>query len=187
MRRLSSGAMILAAACLIASPILCQEKAAPEKSTKKSAGKMAAKKEHVVMAESDIKWGDTPPQFPAGAKMAVMQGDPGKPGMFTVRIKAPDGYKVAAHWHPADEHLTVISGKFFVGTGDKLDDSKATEMKEGAFATMPARMHHYAWVKGETEVQVSGMGPFKLVYVNPADDPSKKAGAGKAEKSSKKS
>ena len=106
--------------------------------------------------------------------MAVLAGDPGKPGAYTIRLKAPDGFKVAAHWHPADENLTVISGEFNLGTGDKLDESKADSMKPGAFALMPARMHHYAWCKGETEVQVYGNGPFKLIYVNAADDPSKK-------------
>ena len=125
-------------------------------------------------AGRDIKWGDPPPVFPAGAKMAVLEGDPSKPGMYIVRIKAPDGYKVAPHWHPATENLTVISGTFNVGMGDQADPAKSTAMPPGAFASMPAKMHHYAWCKGETEVQVSGMGPFVLTYVNPADDPTKK-------------
>jgi len=128
---------------------------------------------HVIMSESDLKWGDAPPSLPAGAKMVVLQGDPGKAGMYTIRLKAPDGYKVAAHWHPMAEHLTVISGAFNLGTGDKLDEAKTTAMQAGAFGSMPAKMHHYAWCKGETEVQVSGMGPFQLFYVDPADDPSK--------------
>ena len=138
---------------------------------KKAAG--AGKPMHVIMSEGDIKWGDAPPTLPAGAKMAVLQGDPGKAGMYTIRIKAPDGYKVAAHGHPAAEYLTTISGTFNLGTGDKLDETKTTPMAAGTFGSMPAKMHHYAWCKGETEVQVSGMGPFVINYVNPADDPSK--------------
>jgi len=135
---------------------------------------MAVKMEHKVTVPGDIQWGDAPPNLPAGAKMAVLAGDPGKAGLYTIRLKTPDGYKVAAHWHPAAENLTVISGEFHLGVGDKLDESQAKTMTAGSFGLMPARMHHYAWTKGETEVQVYGMGPFKLIYVNPADDPSKK-------------
>ena len=141
---------------------------------KAGAKKSMAKMEHKVTMPADIQWGDPPPVFPAGAKMAVLAGDPGKPGPYTVRIKAPDGYKVAAHWHPAVENLTVISGEFHLGVGDKMDESQAKAMTPGSFAMMPAHMHHYAWTKGETEVQVHGTGPFKLIYVNPADDPTKK-------------
>jgi hypothetical protein len=103
--------------------------------------------------------------------MAVLQGDPDKTGPFTLRLKVQDGYKVAPHWHPISENLTVISGSFNLGTGDELDQTKTTALSAGAFATMPAKMHHFAWAKGETEVQVHGAGPFKLIYVNPKDDP----------------
>jgi mannose-6-phosphate isomerase-like protein (cupin superfamily) len=130
---------------------------------------------HKMVSEADIQWSDAPPVFPAGAKMAVLDGDPGKAGLFTVRLRVPDGYKVAAHWHPTSEHLTVISGTFNLGVGDKMDESKTQPMTAGAFGTMPAKMRHYAWAKGETEVQVHAMGPFQLIYVNPADDPSKAA------------
>jgi hypothetical protein len=143
---------------------------------KKAAAKkpMAAKMEHKVTMPADIQWGDPPPVFPAGARMAVLAGDPGKAGPYTIRIKAPDGFKVPAHWHPADENLTIISGEFHLGVGDKMDEGQAKAMTAGSFGVMPARMHHYAWTKGETEVQVHGTGPFKLIYVNPSDDPTKK-------------
>jgi hypothetical protein len=152
----------------LASLLVAEEKKA---ATKKPA---AAKMEHKVMAPGDMQWGDPPPVFPAGAKMAVLAGDPSKAGPFTLRLRAPDGYRVASHWHPTAENLTIISGEFHLGVGDKFDQSQEKTMAAGSFGTMPARMHHYAWTKGETEVQVHGMGPFKLVYVNPADDPSKK-------------
>ena len=140
-----------------------------------AASKKAAPAPHVITQASDIKWGDPPPVFPAGAKMAVLKGDPGKSGLYIVRIKAPDGYKVAPHWHPATENLTDP-----LGDADVLQQPqrrlvrRRPAMPAGAFASMPAKMHHFAWCKGETEVQVSGMGPFVLTYVNPADDPSKK-------------
>jgi uncharacterized protein DUF4437 len=167
MRKAAVLAVVLGCLCVLGSSASGEEK---KSASKKPA---AMKPAHVIMSEADIKWGDPPPVFPAGAKMAVLQGDPGKAGVFTIRLKAPDGYKVAAHWHPTAENLTVISGTFNLGTGDKLDETKTTAMSAGAFGSMPAKMHHFAWTKGETEVQVSGMGPFKLIYVNPADDPSK--------------
>jgi hypothetical protein len=169
MRKMVVLAIALGASFALCAQAIAQEKAAP--AAKKTAG--AKKTGHVIVSPADIKWGDAPPVFQPGAKMAVLQGDPGKPGLFTIRLKGPDGYKVEAHWHPTAEQLTVISGTFYLGTGDKLDETKGTAMGSGAFATMPAKMHHFAWMKGDTEVQVHGMGPFQLIYVNAADDPSK--------------
>ena len=129
---------------------------------------------HMVMAPSAIQWGDAPPTLPKGAKMAVLSGDPSKKGFFVLRLKAPDGYRVAAHWHPTRENLTIISGTFHLGMGDTLDTSKADAMAAGSFAYLDGKMNHYAWVEGDTVVQVEGMGPFVVNYVNPKDDPSKK-------------
>jgi len=119
-------------------------------------------------------WGPAPPVFPAGAKFAVLQGDPGKAGIYTVRLDLPDGYKIASHFHPTGEYITVVEGTFLVGMGDKADAAKTTALPAGAFIAAEANMHHYAFAKGHTVVQVHGTGPFALTYVNPADDPSKK-------------
>ena len=123
-----------------------------------------------------MKWGPAPPALPAGAQVAVLNGDPGKPGPFTIRLKLPDGFKVPPHWHPTDENLVVIQGLFRVGMGDKLDAAKATDLSVGSYAYMPKEMHHFAFAKGETIVQVYGTGPFVLNYVNPSDDPRKAGG-----------
>ena len=120
-----------------------------------------------------LNWGPAPAVFPAGAKMAVLQGNPGKPEMFTVRLDMPPGYKIAAHNHPTDEHITVIQGVFLVGMGDKLDATKTMALNPGGFVTAGAKMNHYAIARGRTIVQVSAIGPFSLTYVNPADDPTK--------------
>jgi quercetin dioxygenase-like cupin family protein len=131
--------------------------------------------EHKAMAPGDIQWGEAPPVFKKGAKMAVLYGDPSKAGqLFIVRLKMPSGYKIMPHWHPTDENITVVSGSFAAGMGDKLDPG-AKALPAGSFASMPAKMHHFAFAKGETIVEVSAMGPFQLTYVNPADDPSKQA------------
>ena len=124
-----------------------------------------------------LAWGPAPAIFPTGAKLAVLQGDPGKAALFTVRLDLPDGYKIAPHFHPTDEYITVIKGTFLLGMGDKLDAAHATKLPTSAFATVDANMHHFAVAKGRTIVQVNSMGPFVLTYVNPADDPSKKSTA----------
>lgn len=118
-----------------------------------------------------LAWGPAPAVFPAGAKMAVLQGDPSKPEWFTVRLDLPSGYRVQPHFHPTDELLTVISGTFLIGMGDKLDEAKATVLPTGGFGTVAANMHHYAVARGHTVVQVQAMGPFALTYVNPEDQP----------------
>jgi quercetin dioxygenase-like cupin family protein len=123
----------------------------------------------------DIKWGPAPSTIPPGAQLAVVSGDPSKEGLFTMRLKMPANYKVPAHNHPTDEFVTVISGDFRVGLGDKLDMDKGQSLKAGAFAEMPAGMNHYAWTTEESVVQIAGPGPFSISYVNPADDPSKQA------------
>jgi quercetin dioxygenase-like cupin family protein len=122
-----------------------------------------------------LNWGPAPAIFPTGAKMAVLQGDPGQTALFTVRLQMPDGYKIAAHYHPTDEHITVISGTFLVGMGDTLNAAKTTALPAGGFVTAPAKMNHYAIARGPTVVQVHAMGPFSLTYVNPKDDPTKTA------------
>lgn len=119
----------------------------------------------------DFTWGPAPAIFPAGAKMAVLQGNPGGSEMFTVRLRMPNGYKIAPHTHPTDEHVTVISGHFKVGMGDTANTKAMMTLKQGAFITAPANKSHYAAASGPTVVQVSGMGPFTMTYVNPADTP----------------
>ncbi len=118
-----------------------------------------------------LTWGPAPAVFPAGARMAVLQGDPSQPGLFTVRLELPNGYRVQPHLHPADEMLTVISGTFLLGMGDTLDAARTTVIDAGGFGTVEAKMHHYAIARGRTVVQVHAMGPFVLTYVRPEDDP----------------
>lgn|ERR1700689_282220 len=124
---------------------------------------------------SQIKWGPPPPFVAAGAQLAVLEGNPmADSGDFTIRLKMPAGYKIAPHWHPKRENVTVISGSFKVGMGDKVEPTKMMTFPAGSFAYMDPDMHHYAMAVGPTVVQVHGMSPLQFNYVNPADDPSKK-------------
>ena len=130
-------------------------------------------KTHAMPADA-LQWGPAPPVLPKGGQMAVLAGDPGKPGPFVVRLKMPSGYKIPAHQHPSAEAVTVISGDFRFGMGDKLDETQAQKLGPGGFVDLPANMNHYAFGgSGEVIVQINSEGPFAIKYVNPADDPSK--------------
>lgn len=122
-----------------------------------------------------LSWGPAPAVFPAGARMAVLSGDPGKAEMFTVQLAMPDGYRIPPHFHPTDEAVKVLKGTFLVGMGDTLDLSKTKALKAGGSGKVPANMHHFAATKGATELTVTAMGPFAMTYVNPADDPQQSA------------
>jgi quercetin dioxygenase-like cupin family protein len=130
---------------------------------------------HAVIAfPNEIKFGPAPAVLPAGAKLAVIEGDPSKAGEFTMRLWMPAGYRIPPHFHPATEHVTVVSGTFFVGMGDQFDKSKGTRLPAGTFGALPIGMHHFAWTEGETVIQLHGTGPWSLTYVNKSDDPSRK-------------
>jgi hypothetical protein len=132
----------------------------------------AAPAAHAQMNNADLKWGAAPAGFPAGAQIAVLSGDPGKAGMFTVRLKFPADYAVGPHWHPSDELVTVIDGKLSLGMGDTLDKAKAAALSQGGYAVAPAKMHHYAFTGSEgATVQITAHGPFAITYVNPKEDP----------------
>jgi hypothetical protein len=124
---------------------------------------------------AQIKWGPPPPFVAAGAQLAVLEGNPmADSGDFTIRLKMPDGYKIAPPWHPKRENVPVISGTFKVGMGDKFEAAKMMSFPAGSFAYLDPDMHHYAMAVGPTVVQVHGMSPLQFNYVNPGDDPSKK-------------
>ena len=129
---------------------------------------------HKMINEADLKWGPAPPGLPAEAQAAVLDGDPTKPGLFTVRLKAPDGMQVMPHWHPTDEHVTVLSGSLMVGMGQKWDDAGMQTLNAGGHVVMPRKQNHYVRMKGETILQLTAMGPFAITYADPKDDPRKK-------------
>jgi len=137
------------------------------------AGPAAQSSPHVMVAPAGLKWGDAPPSLPAGAKLAVVQGDPSQPGPFVVRLQVPAGYKIAPHWHPGVENVTVLVGTVALGMGETFDESKMTTAAVGGYASLPAKMPHYFMARSAATVQVHGEGPFVVNYVNPADDPSK--------------
>ena len=134
---------------------------------------VTAQTSHVMTPLNDAKWGPAPPMLPAGAQIAVLAGDPSKPAPYTVRLKFPANYNIAAHSHPGDENVLVTSGELFIGMGTKLNRSSATTLGAGAYALMPAGMNHFAFTKAETTIVLYGIGPVDFKYVNPSDDPRK--------------
>ena len=131
----------------------------------------SAPADHGIFTPAAIQWKDGPAALPPGAKFAVLEGDPAKEGPFTMRISFPAGYKVPPHWHPNIEHTTVISGTLNLGLGDKFDKAKGNKMPAASFSFMPPKTNHFAWYEENTVVQVHAIGPWGIVYVNPADDP----------------
>ena len=128
---------------------------------------------HVVAMPDTLKWVE-PPVLP-GARLAVVHGDPSKEGLFVYRLKMPANYRIPPHIHKASENVTVLSGVFFIGLGEKFDHGSGQELPVGGFAAIPPKHPHYAWAGAqETVVQVHGVGPTDLTFVNPADDPRKK-------------
>jgi quercetin dioxygenase-like cupin family protein len=133
----------------------------------------SAADDHKVLSANEIKWSPGPASIPKGAEVAVLFGDPTKDGPFAMRLKMPSGYKIAPHSHPKPEVVTVISGTFRIGMGDKADPSKEKPLAAGGFFAFPPGMTHFASTEGETVVQLNSTGPWGLNYVNPADDPRK--------------
>jgi quercetin dioxygenase-like cupin family protein len=127
-----------------------------------------------VPSAKDVKWGAPPPVFPPGAKFAVIAGDPGATGLVTVRFEMPAGYTIPPHFHPTDEHVTVLKGSFSIGMGDSIDKTHALTLSAGGYGVAIANMHHFAYTSTGATIQVHMQGPFAITYVNPADDPSKK-------------
>lgn len=159
--------MVLAAAVAIAEEASKAAQTAAPAATAAAAPASA----HRIFLPGDIVWGEGPASLPKGAKMSVLHGDPAAPGIVAFRALLPAGYRVPPHWHPADEHVTVISGEFIMGMGEKFDESKGHAIPVGGVAIMPAGERHFAWTKVETVIQVHAMGPWGITYVNPQDDP----------------
>jgi quercetin dioxygenase-like cupin family protein len=134
----------------------------------------AGETHHTVVRGDELTWGPAPPSLPPGAQAAVLLGSPAKEGPFVLRLKFPAGFVVPPHRHSKDEFVTVISGQFAVAAGEKLDRAATKPLPTGSFVHLPAGMPHYAWVDGEAIVQINGVGPFDVKYVDPEDDPRNK-------------
>ena len=138
-------------------------------------GAMAAAKEKHAFTPDTVEYGPAPSFVAPGAQLAVLEGNPmATSGDYTIRLKMPDGYRIAPHWHPKRENVTVISGTLKFGMGDRFDESSMASFPAGSFAYLDPDMHHYVMASGDTVVQVHGMAPVQFNYINSEDDPSRK-------------
>jgi quercetin dioxygenase-like cupin family protein len=135
---------------------------------------LKAAEHHTVVSADAVAWGPAPPSLPPGAQAAVLLGSPAKEGPFVIRLKFPAGFVVPPHRHSKDEFVTVMAGKFAIGTGEKLDRESMNVLPPASFVHLPAGMPHYAAAEAETIVQINGTGPFDVTYINPNDDPRRK-------------
>lgn len=126
---------------------------------------------HVLYRAPDVAWRAGPPSLEPGAEFAVLEGNPAEPGIFTMRIRMPDGYRIAPHWHPKPERVTVISGTFLLGAGEVMDADDTTPLGPGAYTSMPPGMRHFAIAQGQTVIQLTSVGPWEITYVRSQDDP----------------
>lgn len=127
--------------------------------------------DHLTYQPADVDWQPGPPSLENGAEFAVLEGNPGEEGIFTLRIKMPDGFQIAPHWHPEVERVSVLSGTFLLGPGEVADRAAADSFEPGSYLAMPPEMRHFAMAEGETVIQLTSMGPWEINYINSDDDP----------------
>jgi quercetin dioxygenase-like cupin family protein len=120
-----------------------------------------------------LKW-LVPPLLPPGALLAVVSGDPTAPGVCTMELSMPDGYRLPPHYHPHYEHVEVREGTLMAGMGDRLDPKQTRALTAGDSATAPAGMHHFSIAKGRTIVLVTFMGPYTITYLRAEDAPQRR-------------
>jgi quercetin dioxygenase-like cupin family protein len=130
--------------------------------------------DHKLITPQEVKWTKGPPSLAPGAEVAVLYGDPSKDELFAMRLKLPKGFQIAPHTHPKPEVVTVISGTFRLGMGEKADQGKAKALPAGSLFALSPGMAHFAFADEDTVVQLNSTGPWTINYVNPADDPRKK-------------
>lgn len=125
---------------------------------------------HAIRPE-EVRWASFA-AYPPAVRIAILVGDPTSSGLYTIRVRAPAGVKMMPHRHPEDRTYTVISGVFYIGLGEKFEESKLTAYAAGSVVVLPANQPHFHWAKsGEYTSQVTAIGPLGLEYVNPAHDP----------------
>lgn len=125
---------------------------------------------HLIYPAGEIEWQDAPASLESGAEVSVLEGDPSESGVFTMRIKMPDGFFISPHWHPNVERVTVISGTFLLGDGETLNRSNTQPLEAGSYTSMPPEMVHYAIAEGETVIQLTSVGPWIINYIDPEEN-----------------
>ena len=127
--------------------------------------------EFLVIRSEDVAWKPFA-AFPTQARLAVLVGDPTRPGPYVIRVRLPDGTRMMPHRHLEDRIYTVISGVFYIGVGEVFDELGLTAHAPGSVVVLPAGTPHFHWARsGDYVTQVTAIGPLGLEYVDPMQDP----------------
>jgi quercetin dioxygenase-like cupin family protein len=121
----------------------------------------------IQIRADDVVWSPGPPTLPEGTRMMVLEGDPRKEGLFTIRLQIPAGTRLQPHRHPREERATILSGEVRVGFGDAFDEADMTAFGPGSYYVNPPKSHHYVWIVEDSVMQLTGMGPWELHYLKP--------------------
>jgi quercetin dioxygenase-like cupin family protein len=125
---------------------------------------------HAIRAE-DVQW-TMFAAYPPTVRLAILVGDPTKPGLYTIRVRVPGGIKMMPHRHPEDRIYTVLTGVFYVGLGEQFDASKLSAYAPGSIVILPGGQPHFHWAKsGEYMTQITAIGPLGFNYIDPNNDP----------------
>jgi quercetin dioxygenase-like cupin family protein len=162
-------------AIAIAAPFIMDEDDADEAGVMQTSGEPVSPADELfsptqASSPAPLRWGPVP-GVPKGMEGAGVYGDPSTRDLYALRIRMPDGYYMPPHLQPETEILTVIHGTLIVGLGEGFDRERAEVLRAGSVSILPARKPHYFRTAGETIVQVEGIGPLDIEYVNPADAP----------------
>ena len=130
-----------------------------------------SKPEPVAMTPLEVKWESQGALATGGIEQARLVGDPSKPGPYTIRLRFPAGYKLAPHTHPDYREVTILSGTWYTGYGEKFDAAALKALPTGSFYTEPASLAHFVEVREPVIIQVSGTGPSGRAFVNPSNNP----------------
>jgi uncharacterized RmlC-like cupin family protein len=129
------------------------------------------KPEAIAITPPEMKWGAQGSLAMAGMEQVNLVGNPSKPGPYTLRLKFPAGYKLAPHMHPDSREVTILSGTWYTGYGERFDEAALKALPAGSFYTEPANVAHFVEVREPVVIQVSGTGPSGRRFVDHAGDP----------------
>jgi len=124
----------------------------------------------VAMTPSGMKWVAQGGLALPGLEQVNLVGDPVKPGPYTLRLRFPKGFKVAPHTHPDSREVTILSGTFATGYGEKFNAADLKILPAGSFYTEPANVPHYIEIMEDTVLQITGMGPSGRKFLKAPDN-----------------
>src|SRR5258706_14944943 len=127
----------------------------------------------------DVQWpsaraGGAGTSGASGIETVVLKGDPTKPGLYMLELRAAPNLTIQAHSHKDDRVATVLKGTWYFGYGQAFDEKALKALPPGSSYTEPPNTAHFARTKDEVIIEIVGYGPTSTTYVNPADDPTKK-------------